>query len=493
MANDVRMYDMLISCPGDVEDAVDVIRDVIDNFNQQFNDTLLIGIRPRYWKKSGFSQSGAKPQELLNKQFVEKCDLAVAVFKTRFGTPTDKFGSGSEEEIEIMLQAGKQVFLFFDETPVVDHTAINPQQLQKVRDFKAQYVNKGIYWSYKSLENFREIFNAHITRYFLTFQQVEKIQESYNSDLTVKSYFKGEIMENAVLSKFDMGSFARSDEILKRIEKIFKRIPQYKITHESYSYEQLLEKKVELPENVIAWIDAAAEKFGYDTKGDFYNLGELRESALASSMLLGGRDLKGTDDEIAKYNDLLKLKEEIKKLVGHKQVENYYSNLIGIQFVICNNGTQYDEDIDIELHIPKKLVLLHNDLNVPDKPLDLGDFCFADIFEIQESKDFVSYTSTLKKQAYIPQNTPFSPFSNTSYEDGYRETLDEIFDYTVFEDGDMLIIKVHMDYLKQHNNAAFPTWIFFNDAKEYPDIEYSIISKNRPDIMRGMLKIETSN
>lgn len=34
MANDVKMYDMLISCPGDVETAVDIIKDVIDNFNQ---------------------------------------------------------------------------------------------------------------------------------------------------------------------------------------------------------------------------------------------------------------------------------------------------------------------------------------------------------------------------------------------------------------------------------------------------------------------------
>ena len=47
MANDVRMYDMLISCPGDVEVAVDIIKDVIDNFNQQYMDTLGIGIRRR--------------------------------------------------------------------------------------------------------------------------------------------------------------------------------------------------------------------------------------------------------------------------------------------------------------------------------------------------------------------------------------------------------------------------------------------------------------
>ena len=32
------------------------------------------------------------------------CDAAVAIFWTKFGTPTDKYGSGTEEEIEEMLR-----------------------------------------------------------------------------------------------------------------------------------------------------------------------------------------------------------------------------------------------------------------------------------------------------------------------------------------------------------------------------------------------------
>lgn len=490
MANDVRMYDMLISCPGDVEAAVDIIKDVIDNFNQQYMDTLGIGIRPRYWKNSGFSQSGAKPQELLNKQFVEKCDLAVAVFKTRFGTPTDKYGSGSEEEIEIMIQEGKQVFMFFDETPIENHSSIDLKQLQLVREFKEKYADKGIYWTYNSLENFRKVFDAHITRYFMTYQELENVKNTHKSSLTIKSHNRGNIVECAVVSKFDMGGFLSSERIINRIKILFERIPQYKLTNEYYGGALSMGKKVEISEATIAWIDALADRLGYDTSGEFYQLGGLRESILSSAILYGGKDLKGTEDEKKKYNDLIELREEIEKLVGYTQAEEYYSNLIGIQFIVCNEGTLYDEDIDIELHIPRRLVLLHYELQVPDKPLDLGDLTFEDIFEIKESKDFIGYSATLKKSVYIPQNAHVLPFSNTSYEEGYRDTLDEIFDYTIFEDGERLIIKVHMDYLKQHNNAAFPTWIFLREAEEYPDIEYSIISKNRPDVVKGTLKIE---
>lgn len=58
MPSKVTVYDLLISCPGDVGDAIKVIDDVVELFNQKFNATLNLGIRTRYWKKSSYPQSG---------------------------------------------------------------------------------------------------------------------------------------------------------------------------------------------------------------------------------------------------------------------------------------------------------------------------------------------------------------------------------------------------------------------------------------------------
>lgn len=495
MANNVKMYDMLISCPGDVEDAINIVKEVIDNFNQQFIDTLGLGVRIRHWKKSAYAQSGGNPQELLNKQFVEKCDLAVAIFKTRFGTPTDQYGSGSEEEIEIMLNAGKQVFLFFDESPV-EHDKIDIPQLQKVRDFKDKYKKqkRGILWEYKSAEEFRNIFNAQITRYFIINQKEQELQNKCNSDLTIKSYSQGKMYDYAVLTKFDMGVFIKSNEIFDEIKKLLKRIPQYNLSHDNCSVAQIFERPAQLPEGVIKWINVGADKLGYKTDEKFFSLGGLKESITSVALLYGGKDLVGTSDEKAKYNDLIKLSDEIKKLIGHMQVEGYYSNLIGIQFIVCNTGTQYDEDIDIELHISKDAIMLHSELDVPSESIDSDDWCFEDIFEIHACKHFIDYASTSKKfHSYVPASNPLPLFTNIDYAEEYRETLDEIFDYTIYEDGGNVIIKVHMDYLKQHNCAAFPTWIFLRNAEEYPDIEYRITSKNKAEIVHKVIRVEAMN
>lgn len=117
MPQNVTQYDLLISCPGDIKEEIEIINRTVQKFNDQFSDTLGISIRTRHWSKNSYPQSGGKPQALLNEQFVKKCDAAVALFWTRFGTPTDEYGSGTEEEIEIMMDAGKQVFLYFSDKP----------------------------------------------------------------------------------------------------------------------------------------------------------------------------------------------------------------------------------------------------------------------------------------------------------------------------------------------------------------------------------------
>ena len=94
--------------------------------------------RTKHWRKNSYAQSGGKPQALLNKQFVCDCDAAVAVLWTRFGTPTDEYGSGTEEEIEIMLNSGKQVFMHFSDKP------LPPSQQNSVEYARVQEFRKNI-------------------------------------------------------------------------------------------------------------------------------------------------------------------------------------------------------------------------------------------------------------------------------------------------------------------------------------------------------------
>ena len=131
----ITAYDLLVSCPGDVVDYVDIIRECVDNFNRTIGVANNSEIVVKHWSTDSYPESGDKPQELLNKQFVRDCDAAVALFWTKFGTPTDKYGSGTEEEIEEMLSSDKQVFMYFLDAPTNPST-LDMEQYSKIQDFR---------------------------------------------------------------------------------------------------------------------------------------------------------------------------------------------------------------------------------------------------------------------------------------------------------------------------------------------------------------------
>lgn len=81
-----------------------MIRESIADFNSYAKTSLGLSVNLTHWSTDSYPQSGGHPQALLNTQIVDNADAAIAVFWTRFGTPTDEFGSGTEEEIEKIIE-----------------------------------------------------------------------------------------------------------------------------------------------------------------------------------------------------------------------------------------------------------------------------------------------------------------------------------------------------------------------------------------------------
>lgn len=53
-----------------------------------------------------------RPQEIINKQVLRNCDLLIAVFWTRLGTPTGGSTSGTVEEIREHIATGKPAMIY---------------------------------------------------------------------------------------------------------------------------------------------------------------------------------------------------------------------------------------------------------------------------------------------------------------------------------------------------------------------------------------------
>lgn len=88
MPYDRRTYRVLIASPSDVEDEREIAVRVIQEWNDLHSYNREIVLLPLRWETHAAPEYGVRPQEVINRQIVDNCDLLIGVFWTRIGTPT---------------------------------------------------------------------------------------------------------------------------------------------------------------------------------------------------------------------------------------------------------------------------------------------------------------------------------------------------------------------------------------------------------------------
>jgi hypothetical protein len=116
---------------------------------------------PIGWETHAVPEMGDHPQSIINRQLLQGCDALVGIFWTRLGTPTQKYPSGSVEEIEEHMQSGKPTMIYFSSAPVVPDS-IEPDQYAALKAFKESCKGRGLFEIYNDLNGFRTAFNRHL-------------------------------------------------------------------------------------------------------------------------------------------------------------------------------------------------------------------------------------------------------------------------------------------------------------------------------------------
>ena len=492
MAQNVVLYNLLISCPGDVQGEVKLIEDAVGEFNELYTKPLGITIQTRHWSKSSYAQSGGKPQALLNEQFVSECDAAVAIFWTRFGTPTDEYGSGTEEEIEIMLQSGKQVFMYFSDKSCPP-SQVDDEGYKRVRAFREKYKDKGVYFTYSTDEEFRKLFLAHLSMYFLSDKRVKDIASERCSDLKLLGIDEnGKLSEDVSIYQFRPNTNITMEEYMDSIRAIYQEIAGIKVGRRtSIPAGLFLYQPADINEEEKEFITSMAKILELELPEDFFDLGNLSKNPLSSDFLTGPR-LEGSADEIRKYEKIQELQETISDALKWARVEEAFSDKRCIKLAIQNCGKAIDEDVEITVEIPQKSLLTLDEFPQFSKKTMgyLLNECAMDVlFGISSTAEYLEYSESQKNSSpYYRSSSHGLPGIIPDYSGDFKAELDDIFCYSIYPSGDNYILKLKVDYIKHNTSVAFPSVLFLTD--EITGIPYKITSKSNPDIVEGTLKIQ---
>jgi len=152
MAYKATVIPVMIASPGDVADEREVIRKVIARWNAANSWTSKVVLDPVGFD-THMAPGWGRPQQRINDQILSQCDLLIAVFWTRLGSPTGVAASGTIEEINAHIASGKPAMIYFSARPVVIDT-IDEEQTALLKKFKAGLQQQAQYQVYESIHDF---------------------------------------------------------------------------------------------------------------------------------------------------------------------------------------------------------------------------------------------------------------------------------------------------------------------------------------------------
>jgi hypothetical protein len=189
----------MIASPSDVIKERKVSREIIHEWNNIHSFDKKIVLLPIGWETDSAHIMGDRPQGIINKQILEKCDLLIGIFWTRIGTPTGEAISGTVEEIEKHIKTGKPAMLYFSSVPVVPES-LDQEQFSKLLQFKEDCKSKGLFESFSTTEEFENKFTR-------------QLQLTINNNDFFKSKSEIDPVENEIINiKYDSESKSLSEE-----------------------------------------------------------------------------------------------------------------------------------------------------------------------------------------------------------------------------------------------------------------------------------------
>jgi hypothetical protein len=515
MSKSYEHFRILLSCPSDITEEKDIIEKEINEFNRLYGSPNSIALDLVHWSTDVFAESGGSPQSLINKQIVHGCDAAIAVFWTRFGTPTEKYNSGTEEEIEELINKGVQVFLYFSHKAVPPSVIYeNREQYDKVLQFKERYKSKGFYHSYSTNEEFQKMIRNDIAFYFLKI--IDDISTSKRkSQINIGCVENNIIFDSLVVKNSYFSKFIAFDRMEDNILTLFNKIKEFNITkqeeivlstHEMPFDPRLIEtmkyfknEKVIFERSTIRRIEEYALQKKISISDNFFEVGNLERSQdmTAAVFRTFSYNYYGTDEEKEKNNHITELNLVIKK---YNQLTEYFYKLdtyFAAKLAIQNNGTLFDEDIDIKIIFEKGEFCNTSSLPVPgDFIIEMINEHLKDMFVPSKSVDIDEYPDypIVHEEIPLPKIPNIYGKSNEEeqkeFQEKYVELLHQIMPYECFSTSENDVIKFKVKYMK-HNTAMFlPSLLLFH--QEPSSLRYEIRSKNNPEVITGTLtkKIE---
>lgn len=157
----VKLLKCFIGSPSDVSEERKACDEVIAAINREVGDEKGVRLETIRWEKDSHPAIGDDGQAVINAQLhPENADFFIGIFWCRFGSPTLRGESGTEEEFNLAYKRWEEShsnrIQFYFKTEPKSPTELDGVQLEKVKSFKGKVSQCGcLYREFRNVEEFK--------------------------------------------------------------------------------------------------------------------------------------------------------------------------------------------------------------------------------------------------------------------------------------------------------------------------------------------------
>ncbi len=171
MAKTQTVLQVFVASPGDIVEEREIIDDVIGEFNVTWGGAHNVRLELLKWETHTRPGFGEDAQDVINDQIGDEYDIFIGIMWGRFGTPTGRSESGTEEEFErayrrLSGSSQRIEMMFYFKDAGIPPSKLDPTQLAKVQEFKSRISSEhgGLYHEFTTPDQFHTKVRIHLSQ-----------------------------------------------------------------------------------------------------------------------------------------------------------------------------------------------------------------------------------------------------------------------------------------------------------------------------------------
>ena len=162
MPFNAKVLQIPIASPSDVPREREAVVEAIYSWNATHSAAKKLVLLPVRWETHSTPVQGLPPQDILNSQIVKNSDILIGIFWARLGQATSGSVSGTAEEIERMVRAGRPAMLYLSMKDLPQ--SANMDQWKALKKFRTSIRSTGLQSEFHGLEDLKEQVSRHLSR-----------------------------------------------------------------------------------------------------------------------------------------------------------------------------------------------------------------------------------------------------------------------------------------------------------------------------------------